>query len=172
MGPLRNIYRVIFRPKEAFEYFDTNYSWSFFFQAIFIYLLANLIANSFDQSTMIISTSSWLIDSLIIFLIGFIFKLKAGDFFKLLAILAVSHLPIIFLAPIKIYFSYNFIFGNLLYVLTAIWVFYLNLLAISSVCKINLFRSFLLYMIPFITVLGVLFNFFLGFFSKIFALNF
>lgn len=98
----------------------------------------------------------WFMLSSMLFLIGFIFKLRGYEYPKFLSILAFANLPLIFLAPMDLIAEVSVSLAGFLKIIILTWAFNLNLIAVSKICDITKSRAILLYLIPPLMVAVVL----------------
>jgi hypothetical protein len=161
MDFFKDIYGVLFRPDDTFRYFGTIYhskKLKLLVEAVLAYILATLTANHLSTESLIGSFSNWLLVYSVIFLAGFIFKLKIQDYPKLLTLAAFASLPMMFLAPVSLIQDFNPALGGILRFIVLLWSFNLNILVVSQVCQISKAKVLLLYALPMIIIVLVLFN--------------
>ena len=161
MSTFINIYDLIFKPTKAYKYFDLKFNRSLFFQALISIFLASIISSYFSLSKSLDIIFEILFSSTLIFLVGFVFKLERGDYFKLIACLSLANFPVLFKAPVDI-ISYKIPFlGAALSFALSIWILNLTLIGIATVCKISKLRAFLLLILPVLIILLALFVLFI-----------
>ena len=147
MNILQNTYQILFKPNEAFDELIENYNLNVFLQGLIIFIAANLIANKFSLTSLFGPTINLLFLSFYIFLTAYVFVLRGKDFFKLLGLLAFSALPLIFTEVLNI-LSFDIGSFQLLFkLLVLIWIFKLQLIVITKVCKVSEAKATLIYMI-------------------------
>jgi hypothetical protein len=83
----------------------------------------------------------------LIFLAAYVFVLSRQDYWKLLAILAFANLPMIFMAPLGLVAVSFPLLAKLLEFILVLWVFNLNLIAVSTICNISKPKATLLYLL-------------------------
>lgn len=159
---------MIFKPSKAYKYFDLKFNRSLFLQAIIFSFFAAILSSYFSIKASLDILFDVLFSSILIFLVGFVFKLEKGDFFKLLAFIALANFPLIFKVPLELISNKIPFLGMLLSFSLSIWILNLTIIAISIVCKISKMRAFLLLIIPIIILLLFLFIIFLQFLIPLF----
>lgn len=148
MSFFQNIYGVLLRPSQTFKYLGVNYSPSLILQAALVMILIGAIKEGPSPQEVLGYFVYWFMLSSLLFLMGFVFKLKGYEYPKFLSILAFANLPLIFLAPVDLFAEINLSLGGFLKVLILLWSFNLNLIAVSKICDITKSRATLLYLIP------------------------
>lgn len=148
MSLFQNIYGVLFRPSDTFKYLSVNYSPSLLLQAVLVLILVNLFSQGLNISSLLGSLINWFFFSSLFFLTAYVFILSGTDYWKTITMLAFANTPLIFLAPLSILSISNPLITLVLKLIISLWVFNLNLLAISEVCSIPKRKALLLYLIP------------------------
>lgn len=147
LSVFQNIYGVLFRPKETFSDLNENYNSRLLAESLILLALVNLISRGFDLGVLVGSFINWLFVTTLIFLSAYVFVLSKQDYPKLLCLLAFANLPMIFLAPSGLYLDQMPWLTQVFDIAVMIWVFNLNLIALSSVCKISKSKCVILYML-------------------------
>lgn len=167
MSLFQNIYGVLFRPSDTFKYLSVNYSPSLLLQAVLVLILVNLFSQGFNIPSLIGSLINWFFLSSLFFLTAYIFILSGTDYWKTIAILAFANAPLIFLAPLNILSISNPFITMILKLIISLWVFNLNLVAISEVCSISKRKTLLLYLIPPLAICFIFISFMVKMLSNI-----
>lgn len=176
-----NIYSVIFSPKAFFEREDLTISTRLAVTTVTLVAAISKISISiFDGSitnplfnlTLIYSIVSaiflWFVTALFFEYTAKIFE-KDGSLKKILFYTSFAPVPYIFFAPLNLLKSvgtFGYLFGAYAEFFLYLWIIFLYVLAIKSVYKITLARSFMLIFLPFIAGFFAI-NWMIGFFSKI-----
>ena len=176
-----NIYSVIFSPKAFFEREDLTISTRLAVTTVTLVAAISKISISiFDGSitnplfnlTLIYSVVSaiflWFVTALFFEYTAKIFE-KDGSLKKILFYTSFAPVPYIFFAPLNLLKSvgtFGYLFGAYAEFFLYLWIIFLYVLAIKSVYKITLARSFMLIFLPFIAGFFAI-NWMIGFFSKI-----
>lgn len=147
MSFLHNIYELIFRPSTCFKKLSLNYSPSILIQGLTIAIIATSFSKSLNISETIGTLVSWLFFSSLLFLTAYIFILPGQDYWKMIALLGYTTFPLIFTAPLEILAITNPIISSLLRIFISIWIFNLNLIAISIICNIRKRKTILIYLL-------------------------
>ena len=176
-----NLYSVIFSPKAFFEREDLTISIRLAVTTVILITVLSKIATSiFDGSI----TNMWFVPSLIWsiicaiilwFITGLFFEYTAkifekdGNLSKLLFYTSFAPVPYIFFAPLNLLKSvgtFGYFLGAYCEFFLYLWIIFLYVLALKSVYKITLARSFMLIFLPFLATFFA-FNWMVGFFTKI-----
>lgn len=144
-----------------------NYSPSLLVQGIIAFFLAHIISKGLSVLDIFGSFFSWLMISSLIFIAAYIFILAAHEYWKVLAILAFTNLPMIFAAPLNIFSEAQPALSFVFQLLIGLWVFNLNLIAVSTLCNIDKSKTMLLYAIFPIALAFVAANFFVKLISSV-----
>ena len=176
-----NIYSVIFSPKAFFEREDLTISTRLAVTTVTLVAAISKISISiFDGSitnplfnlTLIYSIVTaiflWFVTALFFEYTAKIFE-KDGSLKKILFYTSFAPVPYIFFAPLNLLKSvgtFGYLFGAYAEFFLYLWIIFLYVLAIKSVYKITLARSFMLIFLPFIAGFFAI-NWMIGFFSKI-----
>ncbi len=147
MNFLQNSYGVLLKPSITFRSMVANYSPSLFLQGIIAFFIAHIISSGMTALNIFGSFFSWLILSSLIFIAAYIFILAAHEYWKVLAILAFTNLPMIFTAPLNIFAEAQPGLSFVFKLIISLWVFNLNIIAVSSLCNISKTRALLLYLV-------------------------
>ena len=151
-----NIYSVIVSPSKTFERFASEFNKDLLFQGIFVFLLATMIDSELSLAKTLDSIVNLILLAALVFLFGYVFKLKAKDFLKILGLSCFASVPIIFSAPIRLLGDVPFGIGMWLGFVLAIWIFSLNVIAISKACQIQKRKVLLFATIPIILFVTIL----------------
>ncbi|MBT6843737.1 MAG: hypothetical protein HOA17_08080 [Candidatus Melainabacteria bacterium] len=162
MSFFQNIYSVIFRPGLAFGQLANNYSSGLLLEAIIILSIIASIQNQPNIAGILGYLSSWLITSSLIFLMAYIFKLKANDYPRFITLLGFANIPMIFLAPATIISQFNSALGLILKLIILIWAFNLNIIAVTELCQISKLKATLIYLLPALLITLIAMKFILG----------
>ena len=176
-----NLYSVIFSPKAFFEREDLTISIRLAVTTVILITVLSKIATSiFDGSI----TNMWFVPSLIWsiicaiilwFITGLFFEYTAkifekdGNLSKLLFYTSFAPVPYIFFAPLNLLKSvgtFGYFLGAYCEFFLYLWIIFLYVLALKTVYKITLARSFMLIFLPFLATFFA-FNWMVGFFTKI-----
>ncbi len=176
-----NLYSVIFSPKAFFEREDLTISIRLAVTTVILITVLSKIATSiFDGSI----ANMWFVLSLIWsiicaiflwFITGLFFEYTAkifekdGNLSKLLFYTSFAPVPYIFFAPLNLLKSvgtFGYFLGAYCEFFLYLWIIFLYVLALKSVYKITLARSFMLIFLPFLATFFA-FNWMVGFFTKI-----
>lgn len=176
-----NLYSVIFSPKAFFEREDLTISIRLAVTTVILITVLSKIATSiFDGSI----ANMWFVPSLIWsiicaiflwFITGLFFEYTAkifekdGNLSKLLFYTSFAPVPYIFFAPLNLLKSvgtFGYFLGAYCEFFLYLWIIFLYVLALKSVYKITLARSFMLIFLPFLATFFA-FNWMVGFFTKI-----
>ena len=176
-----NLYSVIFSPKAFFEREDLTISIRLAVTTVILITVLSKIATSiFDGSL----ANMWFVLSLIWsiicaiflwFITGLFFEYTAkifekdGNLSKLLFYTSFAPVPYIFFAPLNLLKSvgtFGYFLGAYCEFFLYLWIIFLYVLALKSVYKITLARSFMLIFLPFLATFFA-FNWMVGFFTKI-----
>lgn len=158
---------MIFRPAQAFTQLASNYNPGQLLEAFIILVLIAAVQQEPSPGGIITYFGSWLIFSSLIFLMAFIFKLKASDYPRFLSLLAFANLPLIFLAPVSIISEFSSSIGMLIKLIILIWTFNLNISAIAELCSISKMRATLIYLLPSLALVLFILNLVLGSISQL-----
>ena len=161
-----NLYSVIFSPKAFFEREDLTISIRLAVTTVILITVLSKIATSiFDGSI----TNMWFVPSLIWsiicaiilwFITGLFFEYTAkifekdGNLSKLLFYTSFAPVPYIFFAPLNLLKSvgtFGYFLGAYCEFFLYLWIIFLYVLALKTVYKITLARSFMLIFLPFIS---------------------
>lgn len=176
-----NLYSVIFSPKAFLEREDLTISIRLAVTTVILITVLSKIATSiFDGSI----ANMWFVLSLIWsiicaiflwFITGLFFEYTAkifekdGNLSKLLFYTSFAPVPYIFFAPLNLLKSvgtFGYFLGAYCEFFLYLWIIFLYVLALKSVYKITLARSFMLIFLPFLATFFA-FNWMVGFFTKI-----
>jgi hypothetical protein len=147
LSVFQNIYGVLFRPTKTFADLDENYNSGLLAESLILLILVNLISRGFDLGVIFGSFVNWLFLTTLVFLSAYVFVLSKQDYPKTLCLLAFANLPMIFLAPSGIFNSPMPLLTQVVDIAVMIWMFNLNLIALSTICKIKKSRCMILYML-------------------------
>jgi Yip1 domain len=147
MSVFQNIYGVLFRPSKTFADLDANYNSGLLTESLILLILVNLISRGFDLGIIFGSFVNWLFLTTLVFLSAYVFVLSKQDYPKTLCLLAFANLPMIFLGPSGIFNSSMPLLTQIIDISVIVWVFNLNLIALSTICKIKKSKCVILYML-------------------------
>lgn len=144
-----------------------NYSPSILLQALIVIVGVNLISQAFSFSAVIGSVINWFFFASLLFLTAYIFVLSGNDYWRTIALLAFANIPLVFLAPLKILSITNPIISAILQLAVSLWIFNLNIIAISEICSISKKKTVLLYLIPPLAIAFIFIGFLINLISQI-----
>lgn len=170
MSFLHNIYGLIFRPTSTFKNLSHNYSPIILIQGIGIVIIATAFGKSLDIQETVATLLTWFFFSSLLFLNAYIFVLPGRDYWKTLGILGFTALPLIFHAPVDILAENNPIIASLLRIFISIWIFNLNLIAVSTLCSIRKRKAILIYLLLPLAMAFVLTSVIVKFISEVYSL--
>ena len=147
-----NLYCVLLKPTETFERFAKEYNTNLLIQGIVAYLIATLIDNQLSVHMFIDSVMVWFITVTLIFLTGYVFKLKRSDYGKIICLCSFANLPLIFTAPLKLIADYHEALFHWLSIALLIWIINLYIVAISKACDIRRRKVIIFFSIPIIGI--------------------
>lgn len=176
-----NIYCVIFSPKAFFEREDLTISTRLAATTVMLVaVLSKISVSIFDGSitnpffnlilicNIAYALFLWFITALFFEYTAKIFG-KDGNLKKILFFTSFAPVPYIFFAPLNLLKSVGtsgYFLGSYSEFFLYLWIIFLYVLALKSVYKITLARSFMLIFLPFIAGFFAI-NWMIGFFSKI-----
>lgn len=151
------------------RYLLDNYNSKLFFQSFLFFVLANLIAKNFSLLEFCDSFFEWVFLLSFIFVVAYVFVLQGKDFLKLSTLLAFSVAPIMLEAPLQILSFDNDLLLMLFQLLISLWVFNLQLIAVSTICQVSTGKAALLYLLIPLTVIFFTVFFVLKLFGSLMA---
>lgn len=176
-----NIYNVIFAPRQFFGKEDLAVSVRLaVFTITMVAAVTKITSGVFEGSiinpgfilsliwSILCCIFLWFITALFFEYISKIFNRNAG-LSKILFYTSFAPIPYIFFAPLNLMKNFGnigYFFGAYCEFFLYFWIIYLYVLALSSVYKITLSRSFMLILLPFIASFFAIY-WIIGFFSKI-----
>jgi hypothetical protein len=159
MGFLQTVYGVFLRPISTFRDLNFNYSPAVLMQGLFALAMGIFISQSFELHDVVGSLLKWFCINSLIFLTAYVFIAEGKDYWKLISLMAFANLPVIFYAPLELLASANAFIAIFLKLAVEVWVFNLNLIALSTIFSIRRKRMILLYLAAALWIIFFVVNF-------------